>query len=186
MGMDFDVVVHGDLVAEDAGVRGTPTVFVLDGDDTVRLRTSDSDPDNPALRDAVAALMPPPAAPVDPRRGVFRGATAYPGPYAELPASRTHDVHAGGGQALVFVHGNPTSGYPCRNALPLAEPHGRVIAVDSAGFGESDKPAPDDTCQTHARYIETRLVGYAAHLVQEDSREAISRGIADWHRRHFE
>ncbi len=153
-GMKFDIVVHGDQLAREAGVRGTPTVFVLDADDRVRLRSSDSNPDNPALRDAVEALLPPPAAASDPRVGVFRSTLPYSSHYAEVLGSRMHYIDAGSGQAFVFLHGNPTSSYLWRNVLPLVEPHGRVVAVDNIGFGKSDKPKLDYTYQTHARYLD--------------------------------
>lgn len=58
MGIDFDIVLQGDDLAARTGVQGTPTVFVLDGQNRVRLRTSDSDPENPDLRQAVIALLP--------------------------------------------------------------------------------------------------------------------------------
>lgn len=57
--IDFDIVLGGDALAAQADVTGTPTVFVLDGDDRVVLRTSTSEPDSPALRNAVESLMPP-------------------------------------------------------------------------------------------------------------------------------
>ncbi|MDZ7670937.1 MAG: TlpA disulfide reductase family protein [Gammaproteobacteria bacterium] len=59
MGIDFAIVLDGDALAAQAGVTGTPTVFVLDGHDRVVLRTTTSDPHSPALRGAVESLMPP-------------------------------------------------------------------------------------------------------------------------------
>ncbi len=56
-GLNFDVVLDGDALAAQIGVRGTPTVFVLDGDNRVRLRSSDSDPQNPQLWQAVGAAV---------------------------------------------------------------------------------------------------------------------------------
>lgn len=59
MGIPFDIVLRGDALAGQVGVRGTPTLFVLDANDEMTLRSSSSDPDDPALRQAVAGLFVP-------------------------------------------------------------------------------------------------------------------------------
>lgn len=45
----------------------------------------------------------------------------------------------GTGPPIVFLHGNPTSSYLWRHILERVAPHGRCIAPDLIGMGESDK-----------------------------------------------
>jgi len=56
MNIRFNIVLDGDELARRVGVQGTPTVFVLDRAHRIVLRSSDSDPDNPALRAAVESV----------------------------------------------------------------------------------------------------------------------------------
>lgn len=74
---------------------------------------------------------------------------------SEAPlAKQTVDVrgrrmayHARGeGRPILFLHGNPTSSYLWRDVIPELEGHGRLIAPDLIGMGDSDKlpnPKPD-------------------------------------------
>lgn len=74
---------------------------------------------------------------------------------SEAPlAKQTVDVrgrrmayHARGeGRPILFLHGNPTSSYLWRDVIPELEGHGRLIAPDLIGMGDSDKlpnPQPD-------------------------------------------
>lgn len=54
MGIGFDIVLKGDTLAKSLGVRGTPTWFLVDASGRVAVRSSDSNPENPVLRDTVA------------------------------------------------------------------------------------------------------------------------------------
>lgn len=154
MNIDFDIVLQGDALAAQAGVTGTPTVFVLDGEDRVVLRTSTSEPENTALRDAVESLMPPDTAGVaDPRVGVFRSTQPYASQYVTVQGERLHYLDDGEGQTFLFLHGNPTSSYLWRNVMPLVRPLGRVVALDNIGFGKSARPDLDYTYQTHAGFV---------------------------------
>ncbi|MFK8018958.1 MAG: TlpA family protein disulfide reductase [Pseudomonadales bacterium] len=56
-GLSFDIVLNGDQLAKEVGVLGTPTVFLLDSNNEVQYRTSNSDPEDPKLRKAVATLL---------------------------------------------------------------------------------------------------------------------------------
>ena len=48
------------------------------------------------------------------------------------------------GDPIVLLHGNPTSSYLWRDVMPPLVNHGRVIAPDLIGHGDSDKlPASD-------------------------------------------
>ena len=46
-------------------------------------------------------------------------------------------VDAGSGDPVVFLHGNGTFSYVWRNVIPYVEPHGRCLAPDLMGCGES-------------------------------------------------
>ena len=45
---------------------------------------------------------------------------------------------AGRDDAVVFLHGNPTSSYLWRNIIPHVSPAARCLAPDLMGMGESD------------------------------------------------
>lgn len=64
-------------------------------------------------------------------------------------------VDVGGGDPVVFLHGNPTSSYLWRNVIPHVEPHARCLAPDLVGMGDSD-PAPNGSYRfvDHARYLD--------------------------------
>ena len=60
--------------------------------------------------------------------------------YIEVHGSNLHYVDEGEGDAILFLHGNPTSSYLWRNIIPHLTSVGRCIAPDLIGFGKSDKP----------------------------------------------
>ncbi len=64
-------------------------------------------------------------------------------------------VDTGTGDAVVFLHGNPTSSYLWRNVIPHVESVGRCLAPDLVGMGESG-PAPGGSYRfvDHARYLD--------------------------------
>ena len=70
-------------------------------------------------------------------------------------------VDEGGGDAIVFLHGNPTSSYLWRNVMPHVEGLGRLIAPDLIGMGDSEKlpnSGPDRyTFVEHRRYLDALL-----------------------------
>ncbi len=57
LGLDFEFLVNGDAVAEAWGVQETPTWFVLDASGAVHYRSTDSDPEDPALDLVPAQLL---------------------------------------------------------------------------------------------------------------------------------
>ena len=63
-------------------------------------------------------------------------------------------VEAGAGDAIVFLHGNPTSSYLWRNVIPHLESVGRCIAPDLIGMGDSDKLEPSGP--DRYRFVEHR------------------------------
>jgi len=95
----------------------------------------------------------------------------------------------GTGLPIVFLHGNPTSSYLWRNILgPLAH-HGRCVAPDLVGMGDSD-PLPDSgrgryQLVEHREYLDRLLdalgVTTAVVLVGHDWGGVLG---VDWARRH--
>ncbi len=86
-------------------------------------------------------------------------------------------VDEGEGDAIVFLHGNPTSSYLWRNIMPHLEGQGRIIAPDLIGMGDSDKlpdPGPDSyTFVEHRRYLH-------GLLDQLDLGDRVTLVIHDW------
>src|SRR5579884_3409194 len=86
-------------------------------------------------------------------------------------------VEVGSGDPVVFLHGNPTSSYLWRNILPHVEGHGRIIAPDLIGMGDSEKlPDSDSTSYTfvqHRRYLDALL----DHL---GVKERVTLVVHDW------
>jgi alpha/beta hydrolase family protein len=78
--------------------------------------------------------------------------------YLDINGSKIHYVEEGkGDNAMLFLHGNPTSSYLWRNILPIVSKAGndnnRCIALDLIGFGKSDKPDIDYNFQDHFKYV---------------------------------
>src|SRR5258708_23550835 len=64
-------------------------------------------------------------------------------------------VDTGHGDPIVFLHGNPTSSYLWRNIIPYLSEHGRCLAPDLVGMGQSGKsPANAYRFVDHARYLD--------------------------------
>jgi haloalkane dehalogenase len=71
----------------------------------------------------------------------------------EIAYIDTGDI--GSGDPIVFLHGNPTSSYLWRNIIPYLRKHGRCLAPDLVGMGQSGKsPARAYTFVDHARYLD--------------------------------
>lgn len=64
-------------------------------------------------------------------------------------------VDIGAGDPIVFLHGNPTSAYLWRNIIPFVIGHGRCLAPDLVGMGQSG-PSPSGAYRfmDHARYLD--------------------------------
>ncbi len=98
-------------------------------------------------------------------------------------------VEQGTGDAIVFLHGNPTSSFLWRNILPHVSDLGRCIAPDLIGMGDSDKlpdSGPDSyTFIEHREYLDRLLdeldLGNQVVLVVHDWGSALG---FDWARRH--
>lgn len=62
--------------------------------------------------------------------------------YREANGTRMAYIDEGGGDAIVFQHGQPTSSYVWRNVMPHLQGLGRLVACDLAGMGGSAKLDP--------------------------------------------
>jgi haloalkane dehalogenase len=86
-------------------------------------------------------------------------------------------VEVGEGDPIVLLHGNLTSSYLWRNVLPHLQPHGRCIAPDLIGMGDSDKlphSGPDSyRFFEHQRYLFTLLEALGV-------RERVTLVVHEW------
>lgn len=74
---------------------------------------------------------------------------------AEVLDTEMAYVDVGGGDPIVFLHGNPTSSYLWRNVIKEVKGVGRCLAPDLVGMGQSGK-APNGSYRfvDHARYLD--------------------------------
>lgn len=75
--------------------------------------------------------------------------------FVEVHGSRMHYIDTGGGgEPILFLHGNPVWSYIWSKVLPHVSPTARCIAPDLIGMGLSDKPPIQYTYLDHVRYVE--------------------------------
>ncbi|MGK2929622.1 MAG: haloalkane dehalogenase [Acidimicrobiales bacterium] len=97
--------------------------------------------------------------------------------YATVDGKQMAYHEVGTGDAIVFLHGNPTSSYLWRNVIPHLSGLGRCIAPDLIGQGDSDKL--DDTGPGSYRFVEHRR--YLDGLLDQlDLGDRITFVIHDW------
>jgi pimeloyl-ACP methyl ester carboxylesterase len=60
--------------------------------------------------------------------------------FAKTPVGRIHSASAGEGEPVLFLHQTPRSWDEFRDVLPLVGTRYRAIAMDTIGYGDSDKP----------------------------------------------
>ena len=109
--------------------------------------------------------------------------------YADVLGRRMAFLEEGQGAPIVFLHGNPTSSYLWRSVLPELVAHGRCIAPDLIGMGDSAKLPPDDqqryTFLRHRDFLDGLLeklgVSQDVTLIVHDWGSALG---FDWARRH--
>ena len=115
---------------------------------------------------------------------------------ATKQSARVHGLNMayldeGEGDAIVFLHGNPTSSYLWRNIIPHVSDLGRCIAPDLIGMGDSDKlqnSGPESyRFVEHRKYLDALLeeldLGDRVVLVIHDWGSALG---FDWAQRHRE
>jgi len=100
-----------------------------------------------------------------------------PKQFATVNGRRMAYIDVGEGDAIVFLHGNPTSSYLWRNVMPHCEGLGRLVACDLIGMGDSDK-LPDSGPQRYT-YGEQRDYLFAL-LDQLDLGERVVLVLHDW------
>jgi haloalkane dehalogenase len=99
----------------------------------------------------------------------------------------TMAVHdSGSGDAIVFLHGNPTSSFLWRRVVPHLADLERCVAPDLIGMGDSDKiPGSAYRFVDHRRYLDALLesldLGNAVTFVVHDWGSALG---FDWANRH--
>lgn len=97
--------------------------------------------------------------------------------YATVNGKRMAYHEVGEGDAIVFLHGNPTSSYLWRNIIPHLSKTHRCIAPDLIGQGDSDKL--DDTGPNSYRFVEHRE--YLDGLLEQlDLGDSVTLVIHDW------
>lgn len=103
--------------------------------------------------------------------------TRYEKKYTDVLGQTMAYVETGTGDPIVFLHGNPTSSFLWRNVIPHLEAHGRCVAPDLIGMGDSDKlpePGPDSyRFVEHRRYLD-------AFLDRLGVRERVTLVVHDW------
>lgn len=103
--------------------------------------------------------------------------TAFDKHYRDVLGVRMAYIEVGRGDPIVFLHGNPTSSFVWRNVIPHLQPHGRCIAPDLIGMGDSGKlpagSAGSYRFAEHRRYLD-------ALLAQLDVTERVTMVVHDW------
>ena len=105
---------------------------------------------------------------------------------AEMAYVDTGAVESGSADAVVFLHGNPTSSYLWRNIIPYVSPLARCLAPDLMGMGESDAATGGSyRFVDHSRYLDAwfdaALADSPVTLVMHDWGSALG---FHWARRH--
>ncbi len=67
-------------------------------------------------------------------------ATTVSSKFVEVDGIKLHYLDGGSGDAVLFLHGWPTSSFLWRNIVGTVAEHNRILALDLPGFGQSDKP----------------------------------------------
>ncbi len=97
--------------------------------------------------------------------------------YADVLGHRMAYIEQGQGAPIVFLHGNPTSSYLWRSVMPHLVAHGRCIAPDLIGMGDSSKLPPED----HQRYTFMRHRDFLDGLLEElGVTDAVTLVVHDW------
>jgi len=73
--------------------------------------------------------------------------------YVKTPGGQLHYITEGEGDVLVLLHQVPSSSMEYTRLIPALSNQYRVIALDSPGYGMSDKPAAPLTVADYARRV---------------------------------
>ena len=72
-------------------------------------------------------------------------------------------VDTGAGDPIVFLHGNPTSSYLWRNVIPHVAGHGRCLAPDLVGMGDSGASSAGYRLADHVKYLDAWFDALGLH-----------------------
>lgn len=97
--------------------------------------------------------------------------------YVTVHGRRMAYVEVGKGDPIVFLHGNPSSSYLWRNVMPHLEGHGRLIAPDLIGMGDSEKLPPPDPSRYSVLHHSNYLYGLFEKL---GIKRNVTLVIHDW------
>lgn len=86
-------------------------------------------------------------------------------------------VQEGEGDPVVFLHGNPTSSYLWRNIIPHASPHGRCLAPDLLGMGDSDKVSGAVESDYH---VARQIAHFDAFMDRVGAVQNVTLVLHDW------
>ena len=92
--------------------------------------------------------------------------------FIRVKNSQMHYLDEGQGDPILFIHGNPTSGYLWRNIFPYLSDNARCIIPDLIGMGKSGKPRLSYRFTDHFEYMEA--------FIEELELEHITLVVHDW------
>jgi haloalkane dehalogenase len=106
--------------------------------------------------------------------GQFNWTDPHPRRHVAVLDTEMSYVDTGQGDPIVFLHGNPTSSYLWRNIIPYLSEHGRCLAPDLVGMGQSGKsPTQAYRFVDHTRYLDAWFE--ALHLTSN-----VTLVVHDW------
>lgn len=92
--------------------------------------------------------------------------------FIKVKDSQMHYLDEGEGNVVLFIHGNPTSGYLWRNVFPFLSDRARCIVPDLIGMGKSGIPRLNYQFSDHYEYLEA--------FIEELGLENITLVVHDW------
>lgn len=104
--------------------------------------------------------------------------------YVDGRWGQVHLRRTGSGAPLLLLHQSPLSGAMFEAALPLLECRFDAVAVDTAGYGQSDPPPPATSIVDHAEALGAVLdaLGWkSCHLLGHHTGAAIAAAFAARH-----
>ena len=102
---------------------------------------------------------------------------SFPKKHVTVLGKKMAYCEIGEGDPIVFQHGNPTSSYLWRNIMPHLENHGRCVAIDLIGMGDSEK-LEDCGDNTYSYHVQKKY--FDACLEELGIHEKITLVIHDW------
>ncbi len=93
--------------------------------------------------------------------------------FLDTPHGAIHYVDEGEGEAVLFVHGNPTWSFEHRRLIGHLSANFRCIALDHLGFGLSDKPYD-------VSYLPQFHAANLARLIEKLGLREITLVVHDW------